>query len=89
MFLVPARVPHSNIRTEGSIGLVVHQSRAPGATEAIVWYCEECKQELHREEYVHDDVRQQLPVLIRRFFANERLRSCRYCGFVLSAPSGP
>ena len=52
MFLVPALVPHLNSRVEGSIGLVIHQTRAPGAEEAIVWYCERCCHQLHREDYL-------------------------------------
>jgi 3-hydroxyanthranilate 3,4-dioxygenase len=88
MFLVPSLVPHLNRRVEGSIGLVIHQSRAPGVKEGIVWYCETCCHPLHQEEYVFEDLQRQLPGLIRRFLGDERLRTCAACGTVMPATRG-
>lgn len=88
MFLLPALIPHLNSRVEGSIGLVIHQTRAPGAEEAIAWYCEQCCHQLHRENYVFEDLQRQLPIFIRRFLADERLRTCSRCGNVMPADSG-
>jgi 3-hydroxyanthranilate 3,4-dioxygenase len=88
MFMLPALVPHLNARVEGSIGLVIHQSRAPGAREAIVWYCERCCAQLHREDYVFEDLQRQLPGFIRRFLGDEGLRTCKSCGAVLDPARG-
>lgn len=53
---------------------------AAGVTEAIVWYCEQCGHELCREEYVHEDVRRQLPARIDAFHRHEERRTCSQCG---------
>ena len=43
MFLLPAKVPHSPIRTEGSVGLVVELKRlAPDAKDGLLWFCDHC-----------------------------------------------
>jgi 3-hydroxyanthranilate 3,4-dioxygenase len=88
MFLLPSAVPHLNTREEGSIGLVIHQKRPPGATDAIAWYCERCCHLLHRVDYVFEDLRAQLPGFIRGFLADERLRTCGRCGTVMAADRG-
>ncbi|MFD8993462.1 cupin domain-containing protein [Streptomyces abikoensis] len=87
MFLIPPQIPHLNIRTEGSVGLVIHRSRAADATEAIVWYCEQCSHELYREEYVHEDVQRQVPAFIDAFHHHEERRTCSQCGTVKPVPA--
>src|SRR5690606_4788613 len=88
MFLLPAKVPHLNQRDAGSLGIVVHQERLPGPKDAIVWYCEQCATHLYRADYVFEDLRAQLPVLIRTFLADETLRTGKSCGFVMPADLG-
>ncbi|GHF70722.1 3-hydroxyanthranilate 3,4-dioxygenase [Streptomyces mashuensis] len=87
MLLIPAEVPHLNLRPEGSVGLVIHRTRAAGAKEAIVWYCDQCGHELYREEYVHENVQHQLPALINAFHQHEERRTCRQCGTVKPVPA--
>jgi 3-hydroxyanthranilate 3,4-dioxygenase len=88
MFLLPANVPHLNTRDHGSMGIVVHQQRPPGALDAIVWYCEGCAFVLHRIDYRFEDLRAQLPVMIREFLGNAELRTCKQCGRVMEAERG-
>ena len=52
MFLLPARVPHSPIRSEGSIGLVIELKRTGQERDGLLWYCENCNNKLH-ESYFH------------------------------------
>lgn len=88
MFLIPPQLPHLNQRDEGSLGIVIHQQRAPGATDAIVWYCEKCCTQLYRADYVCEDLQAQLPIHIRRFLSDEKLRTCTNCGTVMAADRG-
>lgn len=88
MYLIPPRVPHLNQRDEGSIGLVIHDSRQPGALDSIVWYCESCAEQLHRVDYRFEDLQSQLRTFIREFLSSEELRTCRRCGAVMSADQG-
>ncbi|MGB3466579.1 MAG: 3-hydroxyanthranilate 3,4-dioxygenase, partial [Cyclobacteriaceae bacterium] len=38
MFLLPAKVPHSPIRSENSVGLVIELKRASNFTDGLMWY---------------------------------------------------
>jgi 3-hydroxyanthranilate 3,4-dioxygenase len=88
MFLLPANVPHLNTRDQGSLGIVVHQMRAPGAKDSIVWYCEECWNQLFRADYVFEDLNAQLPIFVREFLSNEKLRTCQQCRTLMPADRG-
>jgi 3-hydroxyanthranilate 3,4-dioxygenase len=89
MFWIPPRLPHLNQREAGSIGLVIHGQRAPGAQDAMVWYCQGCHLELHRMEYGFEkDLRALLGPRIKEFQSNSTLRTCKACGVVMSDDLG-
>jgi 3-hydroxyanthranilate 3,4-dioxygenase len=89
MFWIPPRVPHLNQREPGSIGVVIHGQRQPGAKDAMVWYCEGCKTELHRVEYdFEQDLRALLAPRVKAFQAAVELRTCKHCGTVMSDDLG-
>jgi 3-hydroxyanthranilate 3,4-dioxygenase len=88
MFYIPPLIPHLNRRPQGSIGLVIHQQRAPGALDAVAWYCESCGHQLHRIDYLFVDLLAQLPPLVRGFLADEDRRTCQQCGWRMPAQQG-
>ncbi|HVU05884.1 MAG TPA: 3-hydroxyanthranilate 3,4-dioxygenase [Polyangiaceae bacterium] len=88
MFLLPAGVPHLNRRGDRGIGLVVHQARPAGAKDAIVWYCENCGNQLHRVDYLFEELKSQLTTFVTAFLADERLRTCARCGTVMPGDRG-
>lgn len=88
IFYLPPLVPHLNTRVAGSIGLVIHQRRPPGVTDAIVWYCQVCAHQLHRVDYLFTDLRAQLKAHISAFLADETLRTCDRCGALMPADLG-
>ncbi len=88
MFLIPAGMPHLNERDEGSIGLVIHEARKPGALDGIVWFCESCGGELHRVDYRFEELQRQLRTFIREFLSSETLRTCGRCGAVTAPDQG-
>jgi 3-hydroxyanthranilate 3,4-dioxygenase len=88
MFFIPPLVPHLNRRHQGSIGLAIHTQRAPGALDAVAWYCESCGNQLHRIDYLFKDLLEQLPPLVRGFLADETKRTCTRCGWKMPAEQG-
>ena len=86
IFLLPARVPHSPRRPDGTIGLVVEKKREPGQMDGFQWYCEQCGAKLH-EEFVHvTNIVTQLPPLFQRFYGDESKRVCTACGARFTDP---
>ena len=50
MFLLPAKIPHSPIRSEGSVGLVIEKKREPHHKDGLMWFSEK-ENALLYEEY--------------------------------------
>ena len=88
MYLLPPLLPHLNRRPAGSLGLVIHQRRKPGALDAVAWYCERCNTQIHRVDYWFESLLDQLPPLVREFHDNEALRTCGECGWVFPRDRG-
>lgn len=88
MFYIPPGVPHLNRRADGSTGLVIHQSRAPGALDAMVWFCDECGHTLHRVDYLYTELRSNLMLQIDAFLADASLRTCGKCGHIMPEDQG-
>lgn len=85
MFLLPARVPHSPIRPEGSIGLVVELKREEKNTDGLLWFCENCNTKLH-ESYFHlNNIEDDFIPRFKEFYASQKMRTCPKCGSVMEA----
>jgi 3-hydroxyanthranilate 3,4-dioxygenase len=89
MFWIPPLIPHLNERAAGSIGLVIHTQRAPGALDGMAWYCVNCGALVHRMDYAYErELRDLLAPKLREFSANEQLRTCKRCGAVMQSDLG-
>lgn len=86
MFLLPAKVPHSPQRTEGSIGLVIERYRREGEEDGFMWYCENCGNKLYEERFELTDIVAQLPKVMQTFYNSEELRTCDNCKTVMQKP---
>ena len=85
MFLLPARVPHSPMRSEGSIGLVIELKRTGEERDGLLWFCDQCNNKLH-ESYFHlDNIEKDFLPRFRHFYGSEELRKCPSCGNVMEA----
>jgi 3-hydroxyanthranilate 3,4-dioxygenase len=83
MFLLPPEVPHSPIRTEGSVGLVVERIRKADHDDGLLWYCDNCNHKLH-ETYFHlDDIEKDFLPRFKEFYSSKDLRTCDNCGTVM------
>ena len=85
MFLLPARVPHSPIRTPNSIGLVIECKRAPTEDDGLMWFCAECNNKLHEYKFHLENIEKDFIPRFRDFYGSVDLRTCKKCGTVMEA----
>lgn len=83
MFLLPAKVPHSPIRSEGSVGLVVELKRED-VKDGLLWYCDNCNHKLHETYFTLTNIEKDFLPRFREFFGSEKLRTCDHCGEVMA-----
>ncbi|MEO9474326.1 MAG: 3-hydroxyanthranilate 3,4-dioxygenase [Cyclobacteriaceae bacterium] len=83
MFLLPAGVPHSPIRSEGSVGLVIERKRTKEHKDGLLWFCDNCNSKLH-ETYFHlDNIEKDFLPRFKEFYGSEHKRTCNSCGTVM------
>ena len=83
MFLLPAKIPHSPIRPEGSIGLVIEKKREGNQKDGLMWFSETANALLY-EEYFHlTNVEKDFLPVFKRFYSNEKLRTCPKTGEIM------
>jgi 3-hydroxyanthranilate 3,4-dioxygenase len=88
MFVCPARTPHSPVRQEGSIGLVIERVRAGrGFTDGLHWFCEQCNHPLHHTHFELHDIEKDFIPHFRDYYNNESLRTCSNCGQIMATDS--
>ena len=85
MFLLPARVPHSPIRTTDSIGLVIECKRAAQEDDGLMWFCENCNHQLHQYKFHLNNIEKDFIPRFRDFYGSKELRTCKKCGTVMEA----
>ena len=84
MYLHPAKTPHSPVRGENSIGLVVERKRAgKGYTDGLLWFCDNCNNKLHDVYFELHDVEKDFLPHFQHFYSSEELRTCTNCGTVM------
>lgn len=83
MFLLPAKVPHSPMRSEGSIGLVVELKREGNEKDGLLWFCDQCNTKLHETYFKLDNIEKDFLPRFREFYGSEELRTCPNCGTVM------
>jgi 3-hydroxyanthranilate 3,4-dioxygenase len=85
MFLLPSKVPHSPLRPEGSIGLVIERKRQPEHIDGLLWFSETANELLY-EEYFHlTNIEKDFLPVFKKFYANDKLRTCPKTGEVMPA----
>jgi 3-hydroxyanthranilate 3,4-dioxygenase len=83
MFLLPARVPHSPQRPEGTIGLVIERYRKEGEVDKLLWFCDNCHEKIHQAGFQLKDIGTQIKAAIEEFKADSSARVCKNCGHKL------
>lgn len=80
MFLLPAKIPHSPMRSDNSIGLVIERKRGEEFTDGLMWFCDECNHKLHDTYFHLNDVEKDFQPRFREFYASKEMRTCDSCG---------
>jgi 3-hydroxyanthranilate 3,4-dioxygenase len=84
MFLLPPEVPHSPMRSEGSIGLVIERIRkGTDMKDGLLWFCDKCNHKLHETYFPLKDIEQDFLPRFKEFYSSEELRTCDNCGEVM------
>jgi len=84
MFLLPSNVPHSPIRGENTVGLVIERVRkGTDMTDGLMWFCDECNHKLHEYRFPLEDIEKDFLSRFREFYASEENRTCDNCGHVM------
>jgi 3-hydroxyanthranilate 3,4-dioxygenase len=84
MYLHPAKVPHSPVRLEGSIGLVVERKRAGmNVDDGLIWYCDNCNHKLYEAYFTLNDIEKDFLAHFKHFYGSKKLRTCTNCGTIM------
>ena len=84
IFLLPAKVPHSPIRGENTIGLVIERVRKGSQLQdGLMWFCESCNNPLKSYQFPLENIEKDFISRFREFYASEEMRTCSACGHVM------
>ena len=84
MYLHPAKTPHSPVRSENSIGLVIERKRAgKGFTDGLLWFCDNCNRKLHEVYFELKDIEKDFLPHFKHFNESEKLRTCEKCHTIM------
>ncbi len=83
MFLLPAKVPHSPIRSERSIGLVIERKRNKEDKDGLMWFSDTANVLLYEEYFNLTNIEKDFLPVFKRFYSDEKLRTCPKTGEVM------
>jgi 3-hydroxyanthranilate 3,4-dioxygenase len=88
MFLLPANTPHSPIRGENTVGLVIERVRkGTELTDGLFWYCEKCNTELKQYRFKLENIEKDFLPRFKEFYGSEAMRTCTNCGHIMESDS--
>jgi 3-hydroxyanthranilate 3,4-dioxygenase len=86
LFLLPANVPHSPIRGENTVGLVIERVRKETTLrDGLFWFCEKCNHELKHYRFDLENIEKDFLPRFKEFYTSEAMRTCSECGHVMEA----
>lgn len=84
MYLLPPKVPHSPMRSEGSVGLVIERVRkGTKMKDGLLWFCDNCNNKLHETYFPLANIEKDFLPRFKEFYGSEELRTCNRCGTVM------
>jgi 3-hydroxyanthranilate 3,4-dioxygenase len=83
LFLLPANMPHSPRRAEGSWTYVVERRRRQEELDRFIWPCERCGEKLYETEVRFDDPGDAVAKATNAMTADPKLATCGRCNEVL------
>lgn len=86
MFLLPAKVPHSPIRGENTVGLVIERVRkGTDLMDGLMWFCDNCNAPLKSYKFKLDNIERDFLPRFKEFYGSIENRTCSSCGTVMEA----
>ncbi len=84
MFLLPANIPHSPMRGENTVGLVIELVRKERPLQdGLMWFCDKCNTKLHEYRFPLENIERDFIPRFKEFYASQDLRTCKSCGHVM------
>lgn len=84
---MPSNTEHSPRFPSDAFALILERGRLEGEIDRFRWYCPECDEFLHEEEYVVEDYTlDPVSKAYARFFDSVEARTCTHCGHVMPRP---
>lgn len=84
MFLLPASVPHSPIRGENTVGLVIEKVRkGTDLKDGLLWFCDNCNNKLHETYFPLTNIEKDFLPRFKAFYSSKENRTCTKCGTVM------
>ena len=76
MFLLPPGIPHSPIRGENTVGLVIELNRKKDMQDGLLWFCDMCNNKLHEFSFPLVNIEKDFISRFKEFYASKSLRTC-------------
>lgn len=84
IFLLPGNIPHSPIRPENTVGLVIERVRqGTDMIDGLHWYCENCNHPLKKFEFNLVNIEEDFKSRFKEFYSSADLRTCKSCSHVM------
>lgn len=84
IFLLPANTPHSPIRGENTVGLVIEKVRKHSDyKDGLMWFCENCNEPLADYKFGLENIEVDFISRFKDFYSTEENRTCKKCGHVM------
>ena len=88
MFLLPAKVPHSPMRGENTVGLVIELVReGRPLQDGLMWFCDKCNEKLHDTYFPLTNIERDFIPRFKEYYASEEMRTCNNCSHVMEVDS--
>ena len=87
LFILPAHIPHSPVRPEGSLGIVIEKVRKESEKDGLMWFCESCDHKLYEVYFKLESIEKDFLPVFKTFYESEELRTCDACGNTLPTDS--
>lgn len=84
MFLLPGKIPHSPMRGENTVGLVIEKVReGTDMRDGLMWFCDSCNNKLHETYFQLTNIENDFQPRFKEFYSSEEKRTCSSCGHVM------
>ncbi len=86
MFLLPGNIPHSPIRGENTVGLVIEKVRkGTDLVDGLMWFCDKCNHPLHSYRFKLTNIENDFLPRFKEFYSSLDYRTCKSCGHEMEA----